>query len=611
MAGSRRRAARRLGAALLSAVCVGATALFGQVGTAQAATASTLIVEGSAFKSNFNPWTSYVEGDKDIITNIYPSLTYLDKDQKPAPYLADSWTTSQDGLTWTFKIHQGLKWSDGQPLTAKDAAWTLNLIMTNTAAATSNGALVTQFDKVTAPDDSTLVIHTKVPVADMLYINAAGGSQPGIPIVPEHIWQSQVRDLANAKLTLPVVGYGPWTLTGYKASQYAQLTANKDFFLGAPKYQSLIYQQYNTPDAAVAALRSGQLNFSDSLTPAQARAIKSNKDITTYSVLGDLWLAIEINTGAKTKSGKPIGTGNPLLADPAIRNAINYGINREELVTKVLDGDGVASAAFLPQQYTDDWQPPAADKVTFDQAKANKILDDAGYVKGANGYRTDPKTGKELSFRLGTHSDNAQDDQVAGYFVGWMKDIGIKINLVPMSFSLLNANLAKGDWDMLFDRWGPGPDPTYLLSTQTCATLPDDNGQNGNTDAFYCNPEFDKLFQLQSTQVDATARMQTIHKMLQMLYTTGNDLILFYGNGLFGVRTDQTKDFMIGTADKDGNFPPQSVFLNWRSAEPVADPGSSVNVGLIIGLVVAVVVVLGGGATILVLRKRSSADAKE
>jgi peptide/nickel transport system substrate-binding protein len=609
MAGSSRRLARRVGAAAVSVLLVGGLALFGQAPAASADSASTLIVQGASFKNNFNPWTSYVQGDKEIITNIYPSLTYLNDKQKPAPYLADSWTTSSDGLTWTFKIHPDLKWSDGQPLTAKDAAWTLNLIMTNKTAATSNGALVAQFASVEATDDTTLVIKTKVPVADMLFLNAAGGAQPGIPIVPQHIWEKDVKDLAaDSTLVVPTVGYGPWKLTEYKANQYATLTANKDFFLGGPKYDKLIYQQYNTPDAAVAALRSGQLNVAG-VTPAQRASLKDDKDITTYSVLGGLFLSIEINRGATTKSGKPIGDGNPLLKDPAIRQAINLGIDRDTLVQKVLDGQGVASGAFLPQQYTDDWQPE--EKITFDPDKANKILDDAGYPKGADGIRTDPKSGKKLSFRLGTHSDSAQDAQVAEYFVPWMKNIGIEISLEPMSFSLLNENLAKANWDMLFDRWGSGPNPTYLLSTQTCATLPDDDGQNGNTDSFYCNPEFDKLFALQSTQVDPQQRMDTFHKMLQILYTDGNNLILFYANGLSGVTTNQVKNFMIGSTDSAGNYPPQNVFLNWRAAEPVAVESSSTNVWLIVGIIIAVVVVVGAAVTILVLRKRSTADVKE
>ena len=75
-----------------------------------------------------------------------------------------------------------------------------------------------------------------------------------------------------------------------------------------------------------------------------------------------------------------------------------------------------------------------------------------------------------------------------------MTAIGIKLDVNAMSFDQLNNNLAKGDWDMLMDGWSTGPDPTYLLSIQTCGTLPEDDGTNGNTDAFFCNKKYDKLY---------------------------------------------------------------------------------------------------------------------
>jgi len=75
-----------------------------------------------------------------------------------------------------------------------------------------------------------------------------------------------------------------------------------------------------------------------------------------------------------------------------------------------------------------------------------------------------------------------------------------------MSFDQLNNNLAKGDWDILMDGWSTGPDPTYLLSIQTCGTLPDENGENGNTDAFFCNKQYDRLYQQQQTQFDPKER---------------------------------------------------------------------------------------------------------
>ena len=211
---------RRKVAALAVAGLAAATVLAGQLGasSAQASSSSdtTLTVPADTQMTTFNPFLSYYDGELNVIGAIYPALTMLDNNGEPIPYLADSWTTSPDKLTWTFKIHPGLKWSDGQPLTAKDAAWTFNLIMHNATAATSNGSLVANFKSVTAPDDTTLVITTKKPQANMLYLSIPVS---GIPIVPEHIWQSHVAGLKNYRnMDLPVVGYGPFVLTGFKTN---------------------------------------------------------------------------------------------------------------------------------------------------------------------------------------------------------------------------------------------------------------------------------------------------------------------------------------------------------------------------------------------------------
>ncbi len=124
---------RRRMAALAVAGVAAATLLAGQLAgsSAQADSSSdtTLTVTADTQMTTFNPFLSYYDGELNVIGAIYPALTQLDDQGEPVPYLADSWTTSADKLTWTFKIHPGLKWSDGQPLTAKDAAWTFNLIM--------------------------------------------------------------------------------------------------------------------------------------------------------------------------------------------------------------------------------------------------------------------------------------------------------------------------------------------------------------------------------------------------------------------------------------------------------------------------------------------------
>jgi peptide/nickel transport system substrate-binding protein len=575
---------------------------------ASAASKSTFTVAIQTAVSTFNPFLAYFDGELDAIAMAYPTLVWPDKQSKPTHYLADSWTTSSDKLTWTFKLHPGLKWSDGKPITAKDVAWTFNLMMTNKTAATANGQLIENFKSVTAPDDNTVVFTTKVPLANMLYL-------VGLPIVPQHVWESKVKGLQGFKnLDFPLVGYGPFTVTGYKTDQYATLKANKDFFLGAPKYDTVILQYFKNTDAAVAALRSGQVDQVDKLTATEYQALTKDKNLTTYQQVGNRWTGVEINPGAKSKTGKKLSTdtANPILADPIVRKAIAYGIDRSTLVKKVYNGLGSVGSGYLPPAFPEySWQPSAADTVGYDPTKAGQLLDAAGYKKGSDGIRTDPKTGKQLSFRLGIHSDTIADSQIANYLIGWMKDIGIKLTAQTQSMTGLNENLAKGDWDLLMDSWGTGPDPTYLLGIQTCGVLPANDGSGGNTDAFFCNKSYDQLYADQQQEFDPAKRAVMIKQMQQLLYAENDDIILYYQNDLAAVRKDSAKGFLSGRPNSQGFYPFQNYKLGWiNGVPPASSSSSSSSTGVIIGVVVAVVVILliGGG---LILRRRTSASDRE
>ncbi len=592
---------RRRIAAFLAVIGIAALSLVAQAGSAQAASGTTLTVASDTEISTFNPFLAYFDGELNIINSIYPALTIGDAKNNPVGYLAKKWTTSGDKLTWTFTIRSGLKWSDGKPLTAADIAWTYNLVMTNDTAATANGSLVDNFAKVSAPNATTFVVTTKTPQANMLYTS--------IPVVPEHIWKSKVSDLKNFKnMDFPVVGYGPWQLVGYKTDQYATLHANKNFFMGAPKYDTLVTQYFKNSDAAVAALKSGQLGQAGGITATQFKALKNAPGIQTYQQAPTGWTGIEINPGAHTKKGKTIGTGNPILHDKKVRNAIAWAIDRKTLVTKVLDGLGQTGAGYIPSGYPQwAWQPTGTELVGYDPAKANKILEDAGYKKGSDGIRVDPKTGKKLKFRLGTHSDTTTDSQIATYLEGWLKAVGIQLTVQPMSFTQLNQDLAKGDWDILMDAWSTGADPTYLLSIQTCGVLPNEDGSGGNTDAFYCDPNYDKLYKTQIQQFDKSQRADTIRQMQTKLYDADVDIMLYYSDGLSAVRTDKTANYMFGKANAQGIYPLQNLFYNWRTASPVASKGSS-NTGVYLGVGIPIAAILVAVGVVAVRRRATAAD---
>ncbi|MFD3571156.1 ABC transporter substrate-binding protein [Streptomyces sp. NPDC058667] len=608
LTGSARRRTAALATALL--LSTGTTMLTAPTAVADGGTSSTLRmpITGIGIDS-LNPFLSYFSGSLDVFAGIYPALNTIDANGTPKPYLADSWTTSADKLTWTFKIHQGLKWSDGKPLTAEDAAWTFNLIMTNPTAATANGSLVGNFAEVTAPDATTLVVKTKEPQANMLTVSIPVS---GIPIVPKHIWQSHVKDLKDFKNdSYPIVGYGPWTLTSYKPEQYVKFDANKDFLLGAPEFDHMIQQAFKNTDAAVAALRSGQLDYVAGLNPTQYQALKGQTGVTAFQEVGDRWNGIEVNGGARTRSGKEIGTGHPALRDERVRTALALAIDKATIVKKVRNGLAEVADGYLPPslpQY--DWKPAASERLDYDVAKANTLLDQAGYSKRQDGVRVDPKSGRKLELRLGIHSDDDADTKVSTYLVGWFKEIGVKATIQSMSNSKLNADLAKGDWDILMDSWSTGPDPTYLLGIQTCSALPDDKGEGGSTDSFFCDPAYDELFKRQQSTFDEKERADVLGRMQRILYKANHNILIYNSTALGAYRSDKVSGLVWGSPNAQGAYAANYSFQTYLDAAPAkvsasSEGGSGTMIAA--GAAAAVVLVAVG---VVVARRRSS-DERE
>jgi peptide/nickel transport system substrate-binding protein len=606
----RSRASRALIAGALGATTLLAAAVLDTTPSASAASNQTLTAAMNfSGIDTLNPFLAYFDGALDTFDMIYPALTHLETDGKAGPYLAKSWSTSADKLSWTFKLVDGLKWTDGKPLTAADVAWTFNLIMTNDVAGTANGSLVANFATVTAPNPTTVVIKTKKPQSNLPYVLP--------PVVPQHIWESHVTGLKNYKNnSFPIVGYGPWILTQYATDQYEKFDRNKDFQLDGqkpPKYDKLVLQVYKNEDAAAAALKSNQIAYVHNIrNSTEFNALKRDKNVQAVQEVGSRWTAVEINSGAKTRTGKKMGTGNPALADPQLRKAIHMAIDKKKLVSNVLGGLGVPGSNYLPPAYPQwAWKPSAGQSVTYDPAKANALLDSAGYTKGSGGVRVDPKTHKKLNLRLGIHSDDSRDAQISQFLKGWLKAIGINLKIESQSMTNLNVNLAKGDWDMLMDGWGTGADPTYLFSIQTCGTLPKDNGTGGNTDAFYCNPKFDDLFNQQVSTFDDAARKQIVGQMQSILYDANADIILYYANTLNAVRKGSVSNVLTGSPSDAGLYPRQSAYWSYllaSSPDKGSSKSSSSSALLIGGIAVVVVLLIAGG---VLLRRRATATDRE
>lgn len=533
-----------------------------------------------------------------ITTNLhrwmYDFLTNYDpKTGETVPALAESWETSEDGLTWTYHLREDSTWSDGEPVTAADVEWTFTTMMNDPAAATANGGFVENFEAVSATDEHTVEVRLSSPQVTMLALD--------VPILPKHKWED-VKDFSefNNDEEYPVVGNGPWILTENDANKSITLEANPDYWRGRPGFDKLVLRYISDPDAQVEALRNGEVDFVSGITPAQFKSLEGQDNITVNNADGKRFQGFTMNPGARTQDGEEFGDGHPALKDKAVREALVKTVDREAIYATAYGGLGEPNSGLIPSRYSDyHWQP---DEFGQDLDGAKKLLDDAGYKAGSDGVRA--KDGKKLEFRFHVHADNPQYIQTAQMMAEWAKEVGITLKVEPTDD--IGGLLDAGTFDLLTTGWSVNPDPDYILTVNLCSGLPKEVGGTYLSDTYYCNEEYDKLYAEQRAEMDPDARIDLVKKMQQILHDDYAFVIWGYAGMLEAYRSDVIGS-MTPQPDPGGNYFGQDGYWSWWSAQPAdADEGGSGVSGLAIGIGAGVVVLLGAGIAFVVVRRRAA-----
>ena len=589
---------------LVVAMSAGLGAVPAVTATAAAQQGTTLRVAVTQEVDSLNPFLSITRTGTDILRAAFEQLTTASAaDLSPEPGLAEKWEPSPDKLTWTYTVRRGAKWSDGQPITAADVAFTFNLMLSNETARTANSNYVAQWESVTAPDEATVVVKTKAPQTTMVALD--------IPIVPEHVW-SKVD--VGAEPTYPMVGSGPFVITDFKESQYTRLSANKQYWRGAPKIDNLDFIHYKNADAAVQALRNGEVDLVNGLTPTQFDALAGDPDIERNNAKGKRFNELVMNPGAATATGQPIGDGHPALKDPRLRRAIAQAIDSKTIVDKVSGGYATVGGGYIPPLFsTYHWEPTGEQARPFDPAAADSALDAAGYTRGGDGVRVDPASGRPLKFRLMLHSGKAFDEQSAPFIQGWLRDIGITVDVQSVADNKLNEDTTAGRFDLAYSGWTGNPDPDYVLSLQTCAARPNADGKGATPDSFFCDQEYDRLYAEQGSEFDTAKRAEIVKRMQQILHAQAPLTILSYDNALEAYRKDKFAPFTL-SPDPGGFIMNQQSYWGYYSATPAsasASDGSSSSSAVVWVILGAVVLIAAVVALVLARRRKATADERE
>jgi len=553
--------------------------------------------EGSTFRvgwllepENLNPFIGLLGQDYEIWHLNYDYLVGFDaKDLSPRPELAESWSVSEDGTTWTFKIRQGVKWQDGEPLTAGDVAFTFNYIVDNdlqTLAVYTGG-----ITGATAVDDTTVEITTEKPKSNMLAMV--------VPIIPEHIWGKISARAATStyRNPVPIVGSGPFQVVEWSKGKYIRLEANEDYWGGAPKVHELIFENYKSADTMTADLKQGAIDAAIELPQAQVPALEQTEGVTLLK--GTHWRFNELGFNCYDS---PDSMGNPVLLDEKFRQALNWAIDRQKIVDVAFFGQAdVGSTLIVP--YSDYHWEPAADKAyAYDPEEAKTQLDLAGYEDSDGDGIRETKDGKPLDLRLYVTTDSPENQTAAKLIAGWLKDVGVGVTLrIVDAGVLLDAQYNyKGDtyapdYDMYIWFWTYDVDPEMMLGVPTPQQI------EGWNDTLWTDPEYTELFTEQEQTIEVEKRIPLVQRMQEIAWESSPYMIFAYPYQLEAYRGDKWQGVVPSPSDYEGYD--GAAFYNYmnvdayRFVEPAtataatADAGADRTLLIVVGIVAAVIVV--------------------
>jgi peptide/nickel transport system substrate-binding protein len=546
-----------------------------------------------------NVTAGYLVSSYEVWNLQYATLT--DKaavDFATEPGLAESWTASDDGLTYTYTLREGLLWSDGTPLTADDVAWTVN---TSRDQGWMNHSSITANLEATAVDARTVTITSSVPDPKLPTMD--------VYILPKHIWEEQAAGDITTYDALDGVGAGPFTLQEWKSGQSWTMKANPNYWKGAPAIDQVVFRVFTNADAMVAALKKGEIDAANAVPSSAFADLQSAEGIE--AIFGTQGSMSEL---AMNGMGGGLGDGHPALQDVDVRHAIHHAIDKQVLFDRVINGYGVQGTT-LSVSPDPAWKPaiPEAEQYTYDPAKAQQLLDDAGYVDtNGDGVREMPGGGQELVFRYAERSESEVAASIRELITGWLEQIGIGTEVSVVDDTQLTDVVASGEYDLFVWGWTPFVDPDPMLSYFRCEQLTTSLDAYGYNDANWCSDEYDALYTQQNQELDRTKRIELVHQMLRLFYDQSTYVVLFEDAELQAYRTDRFSGWTRQPAET-GPVLFSNTSPTYANLVPV-DGGGNDEGGMSTAVLVAVIVgavVAAGVAVLQITRSRSSRDERE
>lgn len=354
--------------------------------------------------AGFDPLVAWGCGEHVHEPLIQSTLITTDEDLNFVNDLATDYLCSSDGLVWTFTIRDDVVFSDGEPLSARDVAFTVN----GAIDSAMSEADLSMVDRAVAVSDTVVELHLNKPHNALLYTLAVLG------IVPEHAY--------GPEYGRNPIGSGRYVLERWDKGQQVIFTANPKYYGRKPSMERVVVV-FMDEDAALAAVQKGEVDIAYTYA-THARQAFEGYELAAYKTVDSRGVSLPSVPAGGTKlveGDMAFNTGNDVTADVAVRRAINCGLDRDAVIEHVLDGYGKVAYSVgdgMP------WSSPDM-KVELDREKAARLLDEAGWKRGEDGVRS--RDGVRAAFDIWYSSDDSVRQALANEFANQMAELGLEV----------------------------------------------------------------------------------------------------------------------------------------------------------------------------------------
>ena len=434
------------------------------------------------------------------LSYIFDTLMWKDESGL-VPYLAEDYSVSEDGMTYTFQLRKGVSFTDGTPFTAEDVKFTFDYMKEHPYKWVS----VSMVEEASVVDEHTVEIRLNKTYNP--FLSDVAGS---LPILPRHIWEN-VTEPETFTEPEAAISTGPFILENYDAAAGTYtFKANEDYFYGDVQIDKLVIANVSGGDSKEALL-SGEIAAAPNIS---YKAAMSLKDSPEYTVLEGPGLSV---------TRLYFNFDEEAMAVKEIRQAMYHAVNLDEIVEKAYGGAGYVGSAGHVQPGTP-WYNPDVRQYAYDVETAKKMLSEAG-AADSNGDGILEYNGEEMSYTL-TFTEN--DEKLAELLVSYMKAVGIE--LVPQSAddATVKAAISEGNFELAFNTNGSfGGDPVFLSRFATVGAdgAPSVTGQGGKT---WESEEYNKIYNESAVEQDDAKRHEQVNELQEIIAEELPCLTLYY-----------------------------------------------------------------------------------